>query len=366
MLALTALLVLPALGQEEGAIRPEHDAAGFPVTFNAEVITRNDVLRSLPPDQARGEGAVISRLEQILMDKVTERIGQIWRIEIHEQRVADQIRIEAEKLGGEVKFYQWLDQRGVTLEQYRQDLQIKILRFFVYDFMLTHGRAPNGTLLPWDIEPTPEEVRIAFEHELAQQEGGPRVKFLPIEIRLTLEERKQLVGRQLVEGKSDEWLEQEMSRRVLERAREVIAELESGKPMVEVATSRAGLDAEALLKRWIPLPAEPSEDPVVRFAQTAPAGTWSEPMPRPEGSLLILCLVERQEAGEMGPGDREVYVAYRERIRVLRRRKVRALMQLQALDRSDVRPERVLKDFRSGILADLKDAQESLEQLGLH
>jgi hypothetical protein len=81
---------------------------------------------------------------------------------------------------------------------------------------------------------------------------------------------------------------------------------------------------------------------------------------------MIVCLVERQEPGELGPGDREVYVAYRERIRVLRRRKVRALMQLQALDRSDVRPERVLSEFRSGILADLKDALESLEQLGLH
>jgi hypothetical protein len=51
---------------------------------------------------------------------------------------------------------------------------------------------------------------------------------------------------------------------------------------------------------------------------------------------------------------------------MLRRRKVQALMRLQALDRSDVRPERILNEFRAAILADLKEAVEGLEQLGLH
>ena len=90
-----------------------------------------------------------------------------------------------------------------------------------------------------------------------------------------------------------------------------------------------------------------------------------EPIRQAEGGAKILYLYRRQRPGDRSLHDREVYVHYRDMIAAARQEKAGAMMELEALNRSIVRPRRVLEAFRKDLLAELKDAEQRLNALGL-
>jgi len=338
--------------------RPAHDELGFPVTFNDEIITRNDVLRRLDvPKEALGPGAILGELEKYLMDKIEERLGQIWRINIDESQVETHVRREMDLKGGEAKFYEYLYQSGTTLPRYKQHIRLQILKAYI-QFMLTRGYTPDQRLLPWDVLATPAELKIAYDHDADRRESTARVHAVEINLSIDTAALMRKVGMGLK-------LREEKRKRVEALVKKTLKEIESGKPYEQIATER-GVNVERAKKMWIPLPKSEAPDPILRFYQTAEPGSWSEPMWQSSGDCLLVYLIEINRPGDRGLDDPEINQAYRQRIHNLRRLKVEALMRLRALESSLVRPDRVREQMRKILLADFKEAREGLRLLGLH
>ncbi|MHC4342253.1 MAG: SurA N-terminal domain-containing protein [Planctomycetota bacterium] len=338
--------------------KPTHDELGFPVTFNDEIITRNDVLRRLDvPEEALGPGAILGELEKYLMDKIEERLGQIWRIQIEESQVEAHLRREMDLKGGEAKFYEYLYQSGTTLPRYKQHIRLQILKAYI-QFMLTRGYTPDQRLLPWDVLATPAELKIAYDNDAARRESAARVHAVEINLSVDTAALMREVGMGLK-------LREEKRKRVNELVRKTRAEIESGKPYEQIATEW-GVNVERAKKMWIPLPKSEATDPILRFYQTAEQGSWSEPMWQSSGDCVLAYLIEINRPGDRGLDDPEINQAYRQRIHDLRRLKVGALIRLRALESSLVRPDRVREQMRKILLADFREAREGLRLLGLH
>lgn len=350
-------------GKEPNKGKPEYDELGFPITFNDERITRNDALRALGPAvEVAGPGTLGSLRDQLLMDKLTEKMGQIWGIEVAPGEVKAEIRREVLERGGEAKFYEYLTQRGETLAGHEEKKRLQILRFNI-EYLLTHGVTPPPLrkVLPWSVRPTPDEVRIAFEHDKSRRkEQGARARGIELTLQVDRKTRFELHQKHGFGA-----LEEEIRKYVAKLAEAVVAELKAGKPFLDVARQR-GVDTETQGKAWRQLPSGESRDPVERFFQSAKPGAWSEPIPGAGGIVTIAYLIERETPGQRGIGDPAVLAEYNERVRSLRRDKVEAIMRLQALDRSIVRPRFVLDQFRKTLLEDLRVAVEGLRELGLN
>jgi hypothetical protein len=291
------------------------------------------------------------------MDKIDERLGQIWRINIEETQIEAHIRREMDLKGGEAKFYEYLYQSGTTLPRYKQHVRLQILKAYI-QFMLTRGYTPDQKLLPWDVLATPAELKIAYDHDADRRESAARVHAVEINLSVDTAALMREVGMGLK-------LREEKRKRVEMLVKKTLGEIEAGKPYEQIAAEH-GADVERAKKMWIPLPKSEATDPILRFYQTAEPGSWSEPMWQSSGGCVLAYLIEVNRPGDRGLDDPEINQAYRERIHNLRRLKVEALMRLRALESSLVRPDRVREQMRKILLADFKDAREGLRLLGLH
>ena len=360
--ALLWTLTSVALAQE--ATKPAHDQLGFPITFNTERITRSDVLRSMGSPGDPDDGSVASARDKLLMDKVTERIAEIWGIEVLAADVQREIRREIDQLGGEAKFHRYLSERGDTLARYEEEKRLQLLRYNI-NFLLNHGISPppDQRILPWEIRPSPAEVRTAIKADAERlKQLGPRVRGLLLRVEVDRKTRVKIITRVRKNPKLD--LSDELAKEADRLAEEVLKRLEGGEAFADVAKSM-GQDTEKRSKVWIPLPSEPADDPAVRFLQTGKPGTRSGALTYPGGIVKFAYLIERASPGSADRMTPELYNRYLQRIFDLRRRKVQAVMRLDALDRSSVKPRFLLKHFRSDVVADLRAAVTGLKALGL-
>jgi len=318
------LLTLAVLAQDSTVETGKHDELGFPVTFNDEIITRRDVLRRIgAPEEAVGPGTLGSQLNQVMRDKLTERLAELWGIRISDSMVRQSLRREMEAVGGEAKFYLKLAQRGDTLARYQEELRLTILKAHLR-YMLMNGFSPSqDRFLPWDLKPTPSEIKRAFERDTTRRDAGPRVRLLVLRIRLDGKTRKNIVGQSFLKGEDGpEWMKKELQRRTEILIAEAEAELKRVGDFEKVLTAR-GLDLEEARNRWFPLPKEPTGDADDAFLRTAGEGTWSEPLRQAQGDARILYLLEREDPHSRGVHDRDVYVHYRDLIKAARQDKMR-------------------------------------------
>ena len=109
LLAFTLLLVLGPASQAQEAVKPKHDKLGFPITFNTERITRNDVLRSMGSPADPDDGSLAAARDKLLMDKITQHMASIWGIRVLDEDVDREMRREIKHRGGEAKFHQFLE-----------------------------------------------------------------------------------------------------------------------------------------------------------------------------------------------------------------------------------------------------------------
>ena len=362
MRILAAVACLFVVGRAEETRAPEHDPLGFPITFNEDIITRNDIRRggARPVNQSQWK----EFRDQALMTRVVERLAQQHGIEVSDRDVDNAIRRQIDIHKGAAKFFEWLDQRDDTLESYKETVRLEILHVSVNQ-MLARGMTPDRKMLPWSLFPTPHEVEIAFRNDPERKAAGPKVRFVELVVAVDKKTRSRLVGEQFRLEESDAWFQEQIRAALQPKLDRVLADLKRGKTIDEVAAF-LGQDIEAQKGTWRMLPKEAAGDPAGRFLQTARAGDHSPPLSRTPGRCRILYLVEVKRLGKQGLEVAEVYRGYRIRIATLRTRKAEAILKLKALDSSTVRPIRVRDEFRGVLLAALKDAEFQLRRLGLH
>ncbi len=363
-----------ASAQEENpasprAESPAHDALGFPVTMNGQILTQSDVFRilgtnaaSLPPTGALRDQQLRNARDLVLRRQLVERIGQVFSIKITPREVSDVLGRQTEARGGEAKFYEWLGQQGFTLAAFQDQLRFSLLEGRINE-LLARGRARDGKVLAYDTGWRPRELETAFLRAAPRTDGAVKARALDFTVDLTREERMAVVKDSMAGEHGPGWTEEEIGRRVAARLAEVQKSLEAGKPFLEVAQERGADPAQA--DRWVDLPSEPSPDPLLAFLQQAETGAVSAPLPIPGGGFRIARLLERKVEAPPSLQDPALVMDLAEQIRRGRRDKAYAQMLLSALDGSFVRPERVREELRRSILANLEQARQTLAALGL-
>jgi len=360
-----SLLALAGAAAEKTA--ESHDALGFPVIFNDEVITRNDVLRSLGAKETElGSPEVLAReLNALLYRKVTELVAAHLGIKVAKEEVEAAIQREIDLKGGEAKFYESLAQRGDTLAHYKQYIRELILQGKMGFLFINGISRDQKTLLPWAVRPRPHEIQVAFETDPERRAPGPRVRWLEFEVKLSEAEKKPLYA-MMMEGAAEKEVRAKTQALLASRLEKVRAALAAGRPFEKLAAEH-GADVAAQKARWEELSSESTRRRDLRFLERAKPGEASKAIPLPGGDgCRFLQLLERKEPIAAGPSNPEVARAYSGRIRQLRGRKWEAVLRLRALNQATIRPARVREAFRSLLLSDLKDARQGLESLGLH
>ena len=145
------------------------------------------------------------------------------------------------------------------------------------------------------------------------------------------------------------------------RVEGILAAVGGGQPFDEAAAAQGVAATEEARK----LPQQPEND-ADRFLAGAKKGDTSGPLPQAGGAILLLHVLEVERPQDAGVESPTVLREYSQRIHELRRRKAEALLRLEALDSCTVRPERVRTELREVLLANLRDAQSGLRELGLH
>ena len=356
-------LVLLVLALTSFAQERKYDELGFPITFNNDRVTRNDVVRSVGgAGTTVAPGTIQNERDRLLMTKLTERIGQLWGIEVLQIELDGQIRRQVERLGGEAKFYDWLRQRGETLAQYEERSRLGMLNMNI-EYLIRNGVTPppGRRLLPWNVKPTPEELRIAFRFDAQRRSRrqGTRVRRLLLHLELEGKRKSQIVIR------NPQGWRKTIAAETKALAQEVHGQLKAGEDIFEVAKQLGIEKAEEQAEAWIKLPRK-VRDPVGKFCKEGEPKTFCEPIEQPGPAYLIVYLFERQEQKDRGLGDAGVQDDYVEKIISLRRTRVLATMRLRALEKSLVRPRFVKERFRQILLAELQAAVEGLRELGLN
>jgi len=341
------------------------DELGFPITFNDSIITRRDVLTALGAPEAELGAGGLTRDDRdgFLMDRLVERVGQIYDLHITEDMVERKVQREIDRWGGEARFFQTLAQRGETPESYREFQRRQILKELL-QYLLVEGFP--GKRLPWSLEPTPRELRIAWENDSERRAAvGVTVHVFTHVVNFTKAENQELTQRfmklDLDEDEEKAAVAQERERLVVPRLEAFLRDLKGGRAFDELARERGGLGDQ-----WLPIPRGATLDPQMEFLATAREGATSEPITLPEGGFLLVHLVERRDVSKSGPADANVIRQYRRLIMDLRTQKADALMKLQAVNRSTIEPPKVRREFRQLLLDRLKEAEERLRALGLH
>ncbi len=360
---LVLLGVAAAAPEEQAAPEPSPYAAmGFPVTFNDEIITANDVARYLETNLEEIELNTLRRNRDLLLfRKINERIAADLSIVVGDREVDAQIKQQIDTHGGDAKFYEWLAQQGTTLERYKLEVRqkgIEQLLNYLFQTGQTHDRTQ---LLPWRVGPTPREVETAFRNDPAQREGEVRVRRLRFTVDADPQKRRQLSVKQL-RGMTAEEVAAEIEADVRPRLEAALKALKE-RPFEEVAREHGAGNVEAMAKEWVKLDGSSEGE---KFLAVAEAGTWSSPVRQESGAYEIVILLERDNPAARKSTDPAVAEEYSRRIRILRATKCQAMLRLRALDESMVSPDRVRDDLRSQILDTLREAEAALTALGLH
>ncbi len=350
-----------AMPQEEAPEPSPYAAMGFPVTFNDEIITANDVARFLDTNLDEIDPNTLRRNRDLLLfRKINERIAADLSIHVGDEEVNGGMKREIDYHGGDAKFYEWLAQQGQTLERYRLELRQRYIDQLLR-FLLNNGFSHDRMqLLPWRVQPTPREIETAFRNDPAQRGGGLRVRRLLFTVDADAQTRAKLAY-QRVKGMTAEQVDAEIEAAIRPKLAAALAALE-GRPFDEVAREHGAKNVEAMMKEWVAL--EGASD-TEKFLAAAEPGKWSEPRRLPSGAYEIVCLLERDNPAARRATDPAVAEEYDKRIRALRATKCEAMLQLRALDKSTVSPDRVRDDLRTQILATLREAEGALCTLGL-
>jgi hypothetical protein len=364
--ALPAIFLLAtAAVPQEGPPEPSPYAAmGFPVTFNEEIITANDVARflgDLPLDQI-DETTLRRSRDLLILRKINERIAADLSLEVGEAELAEYIRREIDIHQGEAKFYEWLAQQGLTLERFRIERRQMIIDQLLRILLQNGVSHDHRQLLPWRVGPTPREVEIAFRNDPEQREGTARVRRLSFRVDADAKTRGALSVRQLKDGLTAEEVAAEIEKDLRPRVEAALAALKGGKPFADVAREHGVKDVEAMAREWMTLGGATEAE---KFLAAAQPGTWSEPIRMPGGEYEIVLLIERADPSERKVTDPAVAEEYARRIRSLRATKWENFLRLRALNSSTVEPPRVRDEVRKLILASLKEAEDALKALGL-
>jgi len=337
---------------------------GFPVTFNEEIITANDVARflgDLPLDQI--DPTTLRRNRDLLiLRKINERIAADLAIEVGDAEVAEVMRRQIEMRQGEAKFYEWLAQQGMTLERFRIEQRQMIIDQLLRILLQNGVSHDHRQLLPWRVGPTPREVEIAFKNDPEQRGGEARVRRISFKVSADPKMRSALSAKLVTEGMTAEQVAEELEKDVRPRVDAAVAALKGGRPFADVARDHGAKDVDAMAAQWVTPGVTTAAD---KFLTTAEPGTWSEPIRTQAGEYEIVLLVERTSPSERKVTDPAVADEYARRIRTLRATKWENFLRLRALSASTVEPPRVKEEVRKLILASLKEAEDALNALGL-
>jgi len=360
------LLLAIGWADETTEVSRTHDELGFPITYNDEIITENDVLRSLGlPEGEVPKPTLENQRNLLLYRKISEQIAASLGIEVEEAEVKRRVEFEIGKAGGEAKWYEELAQKGRTLGRERLEIAQQLLdNKLQFLFQVGHINTRTGSkLLPWRIGPTPREIRIAYRNDPARRTAGLRVRRLELNVDLSRKERVKL-AMQSGGNLSQDQLEERVKKLLEPRLATVREELED--KSFEIVARRYGTEVDKQRDEWLEIPQGESGSPIVRFLRDAKVGARSEPLRQTGGGYKILYLLERQDPRSRPASDPEVAREYDLRIRALRAQKWEAFLRLRALDEATVRPERVRQELRAAELSRLRDAEQRLQALGLH
>jgi hypothetical protein len=340
---------------------PQHDPLGFPITFNDEILTRNDVLRALGADiTVLGNRNVLrTERDRVLRGKLAKQVAADLGMTVTNEEMDLVLRRQIDEAGGEAKFYERLSQQGQTLAGYEAEIAQRLLEEKL-KYLFRNGIFQRQ-LLPARIRPTPEEIRIAYENDPARRSSKVRVHRAAYDIGLTRQERGRIALLRMDGEVPEKEIEERKAKLLQPRLDAVVRALKErkdGAPLGEME----GVSAE---DGWVEVSTEPSERPEERFLQSGKTGKPSEPFARPDGYTIIE-VIEREAPDARPANDPEVAARYEQAIRVMRSRKWEAIMNLRALDQATVRPEIVRQELRTDIVAELRQAEEALRLLGLH
>jgi len=363
---LLALFAAFAFGQEnisedEEDLPSPYAQMGFPVTFDDEIFTEQDVARSLgtPLDEIP-ELTLMRQLAILLNRKLSARIAADLKIDVTDREVDGMVRQQIEDRQGEAKFYEWLAQQGTTLGRFVEERRQLILDQKLAMLFATGITPDQLNLLPARIRPTPREISIAWRHDTARSSGGVRVRRLELLLDVDRKTRNKLAAQQALTGKSKEWVQEQIELAVKTQVESVTSGLKTTS-FEEVAAKR-GVDVEKQGAQWLDITGDGEAE---KFLTSAKAKTASKPIALPQGGYRLIYLIERERPGERRATDPEVAKVYEARIRSARASKWEAVMRIRALDRAAVRPARVRDDLREQHMATLRGAEEDLRRLGL-
>jgi hypothetical protein len=357
---LLALAVLAALASSQD---DDHDEFGFPITFDADVITRNDVVRSAGVDSEEQLGSMRNERDKFLMERLLEKVAEIYDLQITTREIDDWIARDIARFDSEAKFYDSLLQEGLTLELKKEEIRRKLIEGHLHQLFQLGFLARGHKLLPWDPNPTPREIKIAYENDPMRRNAGVDVKWKDLLIDIPAKDRKKIQGKRLFDPDiTEEWVENEIKKRVEPLVAKVKERLKAGKSLDEI-----GLELNLKVAEKVrSFPREIQKDAAKAFLQQAQKGQTSAPVPLPHARWVVLHVVQIHRAGDTTLDDKRVVAAYKGRIAQLKRRKAEFTLRLRALDKADLRPERVRRDLRQLILSELRQARRGLRELGIH
>jgi len=360
---LLLLLIAPAAAQETDRAADDHDKYGFPLRFDAEVITLNDLVRGAGLDSVEQMGNIANERDKLLMEKLTEKVGQLYGLEVEDRDVNDWIERQIANFPSEAEFYDSLAQKGQTLEIYRQEVKRQVLSLRLGQ-LIEQGFVPQGRrLLPWDPNPSPREVKIAFRNDPKRRAAGAQVLWSEVTVSLTDKERKKIYAKRMLDPDiSDEDLRKEEAAILEPRLAQARAALEAGKTVAELG---AELELE-VLEKAMEIDSEPQASPLVAFLQSAKEGDQSGLLDIGQARFLVVRVKEISRPDQLSLNNPAVVEHYRSRIAALKQEKATAILRLRALDKSSIEPPRVRVQLRELVLANLRQAHRELRSLGIH
>jgi parvulin-like peptidyl-prolyl isomerase len=363
LLAVALLVAAQDEAPKKKKVTPEHDVLGFPLSFNGETLTRQDIVRELGVADESAIGSMRSARDRVLREKLEARIGDLLGFAITDDRLKSILEGQIDKVGSEYEYYEKLEQQGETRAGHEASLRKRVMRWFIQGRL--NPDLPTALIqpLPYDLDARPREVRIAYEHDgKGRFKDTVSARVIVIVLELSEKERGDIVRKNFED--LDE-ADRQIAGKIQAKLDAVLEKLKAGVPFEKVARDQGG-DVENAKNIWRDLPTDPGDNPIYKFILSAEAGQTSKPISYSSGGYRLVHVIEIKKLLNRDISDPEVYDYYRTEIRAQRRAKAQARLLLRALDSSSIRPKRVQADLREGILAELELASQGLAALGLH
>ena len=358
-----ALILLAALATAQDA-GDDYDEFGFPITFDAQIFTRSDIVRAAGVESEEQLGGPLKNSRDIfLMQRLLEKVGELYGIEVTQQQIKDYVAKEIAGFESEAAYYDSLLQRGLSPsdreeEIARQALQYQLQQLFVNGFI-----ARGQRLLPWDPNPTPREILIAYKNDPERLSAGSEVIWRELLIDIPAQDRRKAAAARLLNPDlTEEQIEAKIRAKVEPLAKKAQEMRKAGKSIDEIG-KELGLEVKKVVREITP---EPSTEPRVAFLQKAKAGETSDVIELARARWSVIEVKSVNRPGDVSLKDPKVVRYYEQMVAALKQQKGEYLLRLRALDKTDIRPARVKRDLRKLCLGRLRQAQKGLRRLGLH